>query len=215
MNVAVPRSIDVGPAVDTSLAVFINVLLLVAFALQHTVMARPKFKEAWTRIVPRPIERSAYSLATVIVLAAFFVAWRPLPAIVWEARGAAAIALSALCGLGFVIVLISTFLIDHFELFGLRQVFDHFRGREHRPPAFRLSIFHRVVRHPLYVGWLVAFWATPRMTAGHLLFAAAMTAYILVAIVFEERDLMRAHGADYVEYRKRVPMLVPMLRRPS
>ncbi len=213
MDFAVPRSIDAGPAVGTTADVVSDVLLLLAFALQHTAMARPGFKAVWTRIVPRPIERSAYVLATVGVLVAFFFAWRPLPAVVWETSGVTAGLLTALCALGVVIVLLATFAIDHFELFGLRQVVDFFRGREHRPPTFRVSMMHRVVRHPLYVGWLLAFWAAPRMTVGHVLFAGMMTAYILVAIVFEERDLVVAHGRDYVEYRKRVPMLVPLSKR--
>lgn len=209
----VPRTVDDGPAAATWAALAVDSVLLLLFGLQHSVMARAGFKRAWTRFVPQPIERSTYVLATVLVMALLFAAWRPLPFVVWSAAGAAEVALYALFAAGAFLVLLATFLIDHFELFGLRQVFAYFRGRRAAQPHFRLRGPYRLVRHPLYVGWLVTFWATPRMTAGHLLLAAGMTAYILLAIRFEERDLVRAHGADYVEYRRKVPMLLPSLSR--
>lgn len=212
-NVVVPRSVDVGPESTTATALAVDLALLLLFALQHSVMARPAFKRAWTRVVKEPIERSTYVLATNAVLVLLFWQWRPLATPVWTVESAAgAAALWTLFAAGLGIVLVATFLIDHFDLFGLRQVFGFFQDRPPQAPAFKSRSFYRLVRHPLMAGWIVSFWATPRMTAGHLLFAAVATLYILVAIVIEERDLLEAHGETYARYRREVPMLVPFLK---
>jgi protein-S-isoprenylcysteine O-methyltransferase Ste14 len=213
-NVVVPWTID-GPA-ETPLAtaLLIDVLLLAVFAVQHSGMARPAFKSWWTRLVPRVIERSTYVLFSSLALVLLFWQWRPLGGIIWDvANPAGRIALYALCAAGWLLVLATTFLIDHFDLFGLRQVWLYFRGRPYTSGGFVTPGPYRLVRHPLYVGWLVAFWATPTMTAAHLLFALGVTVYILVAIRWEERDLLAAFGRRYAEYRARVPMLVPGLPR--
>lgn len=208
----VPKTIDSGPAASTGEALLVNVVLLLLFAVQHSVMARRWFKERWTRIVPQHLERSTYVLIASLVLALIFWQWRPLPGTVWSVGGIGATLLWAAFALGWAIVLVTTFLIDHFDLFGLRQVWLHFRGREYTPVQFQTPGLYRYVRHPLYLGFLMAFWAIPEMSVGHLLFAAATTGYILVAIQFEERDLLRYHGEQYEEYRDRVPMLVPRPR---
>lgn len=209
----VSKSIDTGAPGATGTAVLINLLLLSAFALQHSVMARPAFKRRWTRIVPKPVERSTFVLCASAVLALLMWQWRPIPDVVWTVSGAGAIVLTALSRAGWGLVLLSTFLIDHFDLFGLKQVARHFRGREYVPPRFDTPGFYKLVRHPLYLGFILAFWAAPAMSAGHLLFAAVTTAWMLVAIPLEERDLVAHHGAPYREYRERVRMLIPLPRR--
>src|SRR5262249_819817 len=207
---AVPRSIDSAPESPLGSAVIIDVLLLTAFALQHTVMARPAFKRWWTRIIPEPAERSTYVLASSAALLFLFWQWRPIGGVVWQVeQPLARVALYGLFAAGWLIVLVTTFLINHFDLFGLRQVWLSLRGEPYRPLGFVTPGPYRIVRHPLYVGWLLAFWATPTMTVAHLLFAVATTAYILIAIQLEERDLGEIHGARYEEYRRSVPMLVP------
>ncbi len=210
-NWVVPKSIDSGPAAASKAgAVATNVFWLALFALQHTVMARPAFKHWWTRVVPWPIERSTFVLLATTILALMVWQWRPLPDTVWRFDGAAAVALlSAVSLAGWGIVLVSTFLIDHFELFGVRQSVLYALGRPIERPEFQERLFYRWVRHPLMLGFLVAFWATPVMTEGHLLFAAVTTAYILFGIQVEERTLLHLHGAEYEAYRRRVPMLVP------
>ncbi len=196
------------------LAVAIDLVLLTLFALQHSVMARPAFKRWWTRYVPAAIERSTYVLLASLVLALLLWQWRSIPAVVWEVSSTPArLAVWALFWLGWGIVLASTFMISHFELFGLRQVFAVWRGEPQPETGFRTTLFYRVVRHPLNLGFIVAFWAAPTMTAGHLLFAAVTTGWILLAMQLEERDLVAALGTRYVEYRRRVPMLIPGLRK--
>jgi protein-S-isoprenylcysteine O-methyltransferase Ste14 len=210
---AVPVTID-GPATDgVGTALLIDGLLLALFALQHSVMARPRFKAIVTRVVPQAAERSLYVLASSAALLLLFWQWRPIGGTVWNvADPAGRTALTALCALGWTTVLVTTFLIDHFDLFGLRQVWLFLRGRPYTHLPFTTPGPYRHVRHPLYVGWFLAFWATPTMTTAHFFFAAMTAAYILVAIRFEERDLEAAHGTPYAEYRRRVPMLVPGLR---
>jgi protein-S-isoprenylcysteine O-methyltransferase Ste14 len=212
-NFAVPKSIDTGPVVGRGEAVMVNLLLLSLFAIQHSVMARQGFKRWWTRIVPHAVERSVYVLLASLVLIVLFACWQPIPAIVWAVDDPAlAQAIVAVSMLGWTIVLVSTLLINHFELFGLRQVVANLMGWTLPAPQFRTPMLYKAVRHPLYFGFIVAFWATPVMTVGHLLFAAVTTAYILVAIVFEERDLIAAFGEEYLRYRQRVAMIIPFLR---
>jgi protein-S-isoprenylcysteine O-methyltransferase Ste14 len=209
-----PRSVDDAIAAPTVVAVPVDALLLTLFAAQHSVMARPAFKRWWTRFVPQPVERSTYVLAASLVLALLLWQWRELPAVVWQVDSQPArLAIWALFWLGWAIVLASTFMINHFELFGLRQVFAVWRSRPQAETGFRTTLFYRVIRHPLNLGFLVAFWAAPTMTVGHLLFAVMTTAWILVAMQLEERDLTSALGARYAAYRETVPMLVPGLRR--
>lgn len=209
----VPRSID-HPAGTGSvgLAIAVDIALVAIFGVQHSVMARSGFKAAWTRFMPAPIERSGYMIFACAALILIYALWQPIPATLWDASGTfAEPALWALFGLGWLIVLLSTFLINHFELFGLTQVWNHWRGAAPAAPVFRKPLFYRLVRHPLYSGFLIAFWATPKMSVGHLLFAAAMTAYILIAIEYEERDLVRLFGSDYEAYQKSVGKLSPRL----
>jgi protein-S-isoprenylcysteine O-methyltransferase Ste14 len=209
-NMAVPKSID-GPA-QTSLlrALLINVGLLGLFAVQHSVMARQWFKRAWTRIVPHPVERSTYVLFSSVALLLLFRFWEPVGGVVWQVNSPAARwAIAMLYGFGWALVFVATLLIDHFDLFGVRQVWLYFRNRPYTHSKFRTPLFYKFVRHPLYLGWLVVFWSAPTMTATHLLFAVATTAYIFLAIQFEERDLIRVHGISYQNYRKDVPMIMP------
>jgi len=209
----VPRSIDSAPGGPVATAILVDVLLLAAFALQHSVMARPAFKRWWTRIVPEPAERSTYVLASSLALLLLFGQWRPIGGVVWQVENSVGQAvLYGLFAAGWLTVLVTTFLINHFDLFGLRQVWFHLRGEPYRPLGFVTPGPYRHVRHPLYVGWLLAFWATPTMTAAHLLFAVMTTAYILIAIRLEERDLGEVYGEMYAEYRRTVPMLVPRVR---
>jgi protein-S-isoprenylcysteine O-methyltransferase Ste14 len=193
-------------------ALAINIGLLAAFAVQHSGMARPAFKRWWTRFVPVAIERSTYVLVSSLALILMFLTWRPIGGVIWEAEGALRIVVTVIYALGWAVLLYATFLIDHFDLFGLKQVWRRFSGRSYREPQFHTPGMYRIVRHPLYVGWLMIFWAAPTMTAAHLVFALMTTAYILVAIQFEERDLLKAHP-EYAEYRRRTPMLIPRLGR--
>ncbi|MCW1957370.1 MAG: NnrU family protein [Mycobacterium sp.] len=211
-NVVVPRTVDHGVTASLPEAVLINIGLLFLFAVQHSVMARPAFKRWWTRFIPTPIERSTYVLIASLVLALMFWQWRTMPAVIWDvAWQPGRVLLWVLFGLGWVTVLVSTFLISHFDLFGLRQVYLAWRGTPYTNLRFRTSMLYRAVRHPLMLGFLVAFWSIPTMTAGHLLFAAATTGYILIAIQLEERDLTATLGDQYRDYRTRVPMLIPGL----
>lgn len=208
----VPRTVDRGPASALGPALVIDLALIALFGLQHSVMARQGFKRGWTRIVPRPIERSAYVLFSNLALILLFLFWRPLPQIVWSVDGLGAALLWALFAAGWAIVLLSTFLISHFELFGMKQVYQHLGGAEPRAPVFRKPFFYKLVRHPLYAGFFLAFWATPVMTMGHLILALGMSAYMLIAIRYEERDLVGLFGEDYETYRRDVGMLTPRMR---
>jgi protein-S-isoprenylcysteine O-methyltransferase Ste14 len=209
----VPKTIDSGPVVPLAQALVVNLVLLTIFALQHSVMARPQFKRWWMRFVPEPIERPTYVLFATLALALILWQWRPMPDVVWQVTNpVAAQMLTGLSLAGFVIVLLATFMINHFELFGLQQVVYNLTGRTLTPATFKTPGFYKLVRHPIYLGFVIAFWATPVMTQGHLLFAAVTTAYILVGIMLEERDLTAVFGDDYRRYRQRVSMLIPFWR---
>jgi len=208
----VPRGIDQGPRAAVPVAVAIDVLLLLLFAVQHTVMARPWFKRRWTRIVPEPAERASFVLAASLVLALLFWQWRPVRPIVWNLPGPGAGALWAAYAAGWAVAISSTFLISHSDLFGLRQAWLHARRVRYSPPPFTERGLYRRIRHPLMAGFVVIFWSAPVMTAGHVLFAAAATGYILAGIAFEEHDLTQSLGGTYAAYRARVPALIP---RPS
>lgn len=210
----VPLAVDRGPEASTGMAVAIDLALIALFGVQHSVMARAPFKAAWTRIWPEPIERSFYVLLASLCLIVLFLFWRPIPTVIWAVTNSTlTYLLWGLFGLGWLIVLTSTFLINHFELFGLHQVYSHAGGKGMPEPVFRTPLYYKSVRHPLYTGFLIAFWATPVMTWGHALLAAGFTVYILIAIRHEERDLVRLFGDDYVSYRQRVGMLIPGLGR--
>ncbi|MBX9639259.1 MAG: isoprenylcysteine carboxylmethyltransferase family protein [Mycobacteriaceae bacterium] len=212
-NLLVPRSIDNGITASTAEAFVVNVVLLALFALQHSVMARPGFKRRWTRLVPQAIERSTYVLLSSLLLLLLFWQWRTMPATIWDVSWPPGrLALQALFWLGWIIVLTSTFMINHFDLFGLRQVYLASRRQSYSELEFRTIMLYRLVRHPIMLGFIVAFWATPTMTAGHLLFAILTTAYVLIALPLEEHDLRRALGDEYRQYRNRVPMLIQGLR---
>jgi protein-S-isoprenylcysteine O-methyltransferase Ste14 len=211
-NLWVPKSIDSLRQTPLLTALLTDLALLAIFAVQHSVMARPAFKRWWTRIVPEAAERSTYVLFSSLALIALFMLWQPIGGLVWEVT--APFGRAALYGafaLGWALVLVSTFLINHFDLFGLRQVWLQLLGKPYRPLPFKTPALYRYVRHPLYLGWFFAFWATPTMTATHLIFAIATTAYILIAIQFEERDLLDAHP-EYANYRRRVPMILPFTK---
>ena len=215
-NLIVPKTIDSGLAGPASEALLVDVLLLLAFAIPHSVMARAGFKRWWTRVVPESLERSTYVLVSSLLLLLLFWGWRPILGVVWQTENAIAVAvLWALFWLGWALVLYSSFAIDHFDLFGLRQVWLRFRGVEYAPVPFEQPWLYTIVRHPLMLGFLLAFWAAPTLTQGHLLFSLATTGYILVGIVLEERDLVKAHGQSYVIYTREVRMLLPIRRRPS
>lgn len=216
----VPKAINGGAEIDPLAAAALDIGLILLFGIQHSVMARRGFKRWWTRIIPTPLERSTYVLITSLLLVLLMWQWRPLPGTVWHVDQAASrILIWGLFWIGWGIVLLSTWLIHHFELFGLQQTFAYWRKRPAIPPAFKTPLLYRWVRHPLQLGLLLAFWATPHMTSGHMLFAAAMTLYILIGLAFEERDLMRSFGDAYRNYRRTTPMLLPGLQwvwpRPS
>jgi protein-S-isoprenylcysteine O-methyltransferase Ste14 len=211
---AVPRTVDVGPAAPVAAALAIDIALIALFGVQHSVMARPGFKTWWTRVVPPPAERSVYVLMASAVLIILFAFWRPIAGTVWSVTSPlGAGVLWALFALGWGIVLISTFLLNHFELFGLQQAWLHLRGRQAEPPELRQPMLYKWIAHPLYAGFFLAFWATPRMSYGHLLLAAGMSAYMLIAIRYEERDLTDFYGEDYTRYRKGVGMIFPRFGR--
>jgi methanethiol S-methyltransferase len=215
-NLLVPKSVDVGAAAPWAQALGTDLLLIVLFGVQHSVMARRGFKRWWTRMVPAAVERSTYVVATCIVLALMFWFWVPIEApIVWQVEhGAGAALLWGLFGLGWLLVLLSTFLLNHFELFGLHQVFARLKGRAMPEAQFRTPLLYRWVRHPLYLGLLLSFWSVPVMTAGRLVFALGFSAYILIGIAFEERDLLQQFGERYRTYREQVGMLIPRARSP-
>ncbi len=210
------RTVDVGPQAPLAAAVIINLALIALFGLQHSVMARQGFKRWWMRFVPPPIERSVYVLAASLMLILMFLFWRPIPDVVWSVTSPV---LSDIIWvafwIGWLTVLLSTFLINHFELFGLQQAWFHVQGREAQPPKMRQPLLYKWVRHPLYLGFFLAFWATPEMTVGHLLLAVGLSIYMLIAIRYEERDLVSLFGKDYELYREQVGMLTPRFRRRS
>lgn len=209
-NLWVPRSMDSTPVAPLWWALLTDTLLIALFGIQHSVMARPTFKRWWTKFVPEPIERSTYVLFANAALILLFTFWQPLGGTVWDVgTPTGRTALWTLYALGWLAVLGTTFLINHFDLFGLRQVWLHFRGKPYTHIGFRTPGPYQFVRHPLYVGWITTFWATPTMTLTHLVFALGMTTYILIAIPFEERNLVMYHGKNYADYRGRVPMLIP------
>jgi protein-S-isoprenylcysteine O-methyltransferase Ste14 len=209
----VPKTIDTGTVVPIAEAVIVNLLLMSVFAIQHSVMARKQFKRWWTQFVPASVERSTYVLFSSLALMLLFWQWRPMPAVVWQiAEPQVAAAVTGLSLFGWLIVFTSTFLINHFELFGLQQVANNLAGRSTPAPRFRTPLYYRFVRHPIYLGFIIAFWAAPTMTAGHLLFAAVTTLYILLGITLEERDLVDLFGDEYRQYKQRVSMLIPWRR---
>jgi protein-S-isoprenylcysteine O-methyltransferase Ste14 len=194
-------------------ALLVDAFLVGAFGGQHSVMARPKFKHWWTRFIPEPVERSTYVMFSNLALGLLFWQWQPMGGVIWDVQDPVGRAiLHGLLGLGFFIVVIATFLINHSDLFGLRQVWLYLRGRPYTSLTFTTPGPYKVIRHPMYVGWLLAFWATPTMTIAHLVFAAGMTIYIFIAIRYEERDLVEAHGEAYADYRRKVPMIIPLPR---
>ncbi len=215
-NLIVPKSIDSGPVGPALPAVLIDALLLGLFAIQHSVMARPAFKRWWTSFIPQPVERSTYVLFSSLLLLLLYWQWRPLPTVIWHIDNAMGSAVVwALFGIGWLIVLLSTFMISHFDLFGLRQVYHYLQNKQYTPIGFKTPGLYKLVRHPIMLGFLIAFWATPVMTVGHLLFSVATTAYILVAVQLEEHDLVSVFGDKYRAYRSQVYMLLPWRKRPS
>ncbi len=209
----VPKTIDSGPTAPPIEALIVDLVLMSVFAVQHSVMARPQFKQWWTQYVPKSVERSTYVLLASLALILLFWQWRPIPATVWQVGNPQiAMALTGFSFVGWLIVLTSTFLINHFELFGLHQVANNLAGKPMPAVRFRTPLFYKFVRHPIYLGFIIAFWSAPTMSIGHLLFAAVTTAYILVGILLEERDLVDLFGDDYRRYKQRVSMLVPWRR---
>jgi methanethiol S-methyltransferase len=212
-GLVVPKTIDTGAVVPLAEALIVNVLLMSFFAVQHSLMARKQFKQWWTQYVPKSVERSTYVLLASLALILLFWQWRPIPNVVWQvADPQIAVAITALSFVGWLLVLTSTFLINHFELFGLHQVANNLVGRAMPEVRFKTPVLYKVVRHPIYLGFIIAFWVAPVMTAGHMLFAAVTTAYIFVGIALEERDLVELFGDEYRRYRDRVSMLVPWRR---
>jgi len=215
-GLAVPKTIDSGPAGAPAEAIIVDLLLMALFAIQHSVMARPQFKRWWTQFVPAPVERSTFVLFASLALLLLYWQWQPIPTVVWQVSNPQIAAL--VLGLelfGWVLVLISTFLINHFELFGLHQVVNNLAGKPMPALRFKTPLLYKLVRHPIYLGFIIAFWAAPTMTVGRLLFAAVTTAYIFVGIALEERDLVELFGDEYRRYRQRVSMIVPFLGRSS
>lgn len=211
-NFLVPKSINSGPTISLGAAFVINVILIAAFSIPHSVMARPGFKQWWTRIVPNTIERSTYVLIASLLMALMFWQWQPMTQIIWQADAVWAQGVMwGLFVLGIVILFASTFIINHFDLFGLRQVFLNLKQKPYTGLNFKVTYFYKFVRHPLYVGWFLIFWATPTMTLGHLVLAIGMSVYMLIAIRYEERDLEQFHGEAYTNYKQEVPMLIPRL----
>jgi methanethiol S-methyltransferase len=215
-RLVVPKTIDSGTVAPLTESLVINILLMSLFAMQHSVMARRQFKQWWAQYVPKPVERSTYVLLASLALVLLFWQWRPIPTVVWQiADPQVAMAIVALSFVGWLLVLTSTFLINHFELFGLHQVANNLVGRSMPALRFKTPVLYKVVRHPIYLGFIIAFWAAPVMTVGHLLFAAVTTAYIFVGIFLEERDLVELFGDEYRRYKERVAMLVPFWRKTS
>ena len=213
-NLIVPKTLDSGPIVSFPHALLLDLVLLGLFAVQHSVMARPAFKRWWTRYIPPSVERSTYVLFTSMLLLLLYWQWLPIPGTIWNGEHTAGgVFLQGLYWVGWVLVLLSTFLINHFDLFGLRQVYLHWRGVEYTHMGMKEPTLYQLVRHPLMLGFLIAFWATPHMTVGHLLFSLATTGYILVGIHLEERDLLAAHGEAYRRYQQRVSMLLPVPKK--
>lgn len=212
-NFGVPKGIDSGAPGPLLGSVIVNMLLMGLFAVQHSVMARPEFKRWWTKFIPEPIERSTYVLLSSLALLLLYWQWQPIPGLVWSVEGAGAAILWAICALGWAVVLLSTLMIGHFELFGLQQVYQNLKNLQPSEPTLITPGFYALVRHPIMTGFIIAFWATPQMSWGHLLFAAVTTIYIVLALQFEERDLIGIFGERYREYRSKVPMLVPFLKR--
>jgi len=213
-NIIVPKSIDSGVQGVFTKSILINVILLGLFAVQHSVMARPAFKRWWTKIIPEPIERSTYVLLSSLLLALLFWLWQPMIGSIWNVNNIfGSTILTGLFWLGWIIVLLSTFMINHFDLFGLRQVYLYMQRKEYTSVEFRSPALYRYMRHPIMTGFIIAFWATPQMTTGHLLFAIATTAYILIGIQLEEQDLLKFYGESYNQYRRQVSMLIPIIRK--
>ncbi len=211
INMIIPKSIDIGYQGGTKYVWLVNIFLLSLFAIQHSVMARQGFKKVWTKVIPKPIERSTYVLFSSFALILLFYFWRPIPAVVWNAEGTVpGTMLTALYFFGWFVVLFGTFLINHFHLFGLQQVYFNLRNRKQPSPKFVKPLFYKIVRHPLMLGFIIAFWASPKMTIGHLLFAFATTGYILVAVQLEERDMVKFHGEDYKRYQQEVSQIIPL-----
>jgi protein-S-isoprenylcysteine O-methyltransferase Ste14 len=213
-NLIVPAGLDSKPVSSVEFSLLVNAGLLLLFAIQHSIMARPAFKQWWTKIIPEPIERSVYVLLSSLCLIALFYFWQPMGGIVWSVKSDVGfILLNAISLLGFTIVLISTFLTNHFDLFGLRQVWLFFIDKKYEHLPFKTPLFYKYVRHPLYLGWMIAFWSAPVMTIAHFLFAALCTGYMLTAIRFEEKDLITVFGEKYIRYRQMAPMLIPFIKR--
>src|ERR1044072_8879930 len=210
---AVPKSVDSGSFGSVGVAIFVNFLLILAFALQHTIMARPAFKEWWTDFVPKPLERSTFVFVADIIMWTIIWQWRPMEGGLWHVQSATgANGLIVICLLGWIVVVLSSFMINHFELLGLEQVWHYLRGPEPKQITFKLKGVYKCVRHPLMLGFLVFFWATPYMTLSHLFFAAMFTVYVLIGITYEERDLMKHHPEDYGKYKEQVPALIPFTK---